>query len=123
MAESAPLDVRGVDTSTILIWLLVCVTIAADLWAAFLLSMLPLGVCDSIFDLLRAELRRLHGDEEAKRIAGGLCGDLGAMIRGAFFMAVVPLMLTNMAWSMLIVFGRPRAHPPAGRDRTRPHPR
>ena len=92
-------------------------------WAWFLASLLPMGVCDALFNPLRAELRRAHTDDEAKHIAGRLCARSGAILRDFVALSLAPAAVVNGASALLLIAGRRRARvvvPPAPQGGTDP---
>ncbi len=75
-------------------------------WSLFLISLIPLGVCDTVFDPIRTELQRPHTREAAGRFAGRICIGLGNLIRETFIVACLPALVMNLTWCILGASGR-----------------
>lgn len=89
----------------VVLWSLLIASALSIIWAIFVVSLLPLGVCDSIYDPIRSEFQRPHTAEEAGHFAGRMCGQLGSMIRGSFLLICAPALATNLVWFVLGMSG------------------
>jgi hypothetical protein len=80
----------------VVLWSLVIASALSIAWALFVVSLLPLGVCDSIYDQIRGEFQRPHTAEEAGHFAGRMCHELGSLIPGSFLLICAPALATNL---------------------------
>jgi len=97
-------------------WALIAASIIASLWALFIFRMMPLGICDTIFNSIRSELLVPHDFGEASHFAGRICGDVGSMLRQSVAIATLPSVLINLAACLVLGVRMQRGGPRADRS-------
>jgi hypothetical protein len=70
-------------------------------WALFVISLIPLGVADSIYHPIREAMLTAHDEDEARSIAGRMGGIAGRNFQSAAWLGFGPLLAVNGSWCVL----------------------
>jgi hypothetical protein len=95
-------------------WIAIVLAVLASAFSLFFVHMMPLGICDAIFDPIRTELQTAHSRDDAGRFAGRVCGWVGHGVDAIKWLSVIPLILTNPALCVVLWLHRRKKRPAAG---------